>query len=109
MPHSEPTPGDIYWLKQGEGISHPCVIVSIDNEIITVCQLTTNMNKATLPGNVVLAAGEAGLEKQSIVEVSKVEQVTSSTLRDYIGTLSSQRVTEILAGIQFLHKSYFTK
>jgi mRNA interferase MazF len=97
--------GDIYWLKLEQGISHPHVVIEI--EPLIVCALTTNMKKANMPGNVVLEAGEAGLEKQSIIEVTKTQTVTFAQLDVYVGTLDLQRVDETIAGIKFVEKSFF--
>jgi mRNA interferase MazF len=67
-----------------------------------VCALTSNLQRAKLPGNVLLEAGEANLAKQSVVVVSQVSTVDKSQLGEYIGSLSQQRVQQILAGMQFL-------
>ncbi len=99
--------GDIYWLTSTATILHPQVIISIQSDSVSVCSLTTNMAKANLPGNVVLEIGEGGLEKQSIVEVTKQSQVDKSELKTYIGTLSTERVQEILHGQQFVQKAFF--
>lgn len=43
--------------------------------------------------------GEANLPKASVVNVSQILTVDKSQLGEYIGTLSSKRVNEILDGI----------
>jgi mRNA interferase MazF len=106
--------GDIYWIPPAEssdvedGPTHPQVIVQ-DNVLnhsriatVVVCALTSNLKRAKSPGNVLLEAGEANLSKQSVVVVSKVSTVKKNQLGEYIGSLSEQRVREILAGMQFL-------
>ena len=100
--------GDIYWLKQNNNISHPQVVINVDGDLLTLCSVTTNQNKATMPGNVVLEVGEGGLEKSSIVEVSKTMIVTIDELERYVGTLSEKRISEILAGIGFIERTYFS-
>lgn len=106
--------GDIYWitLEAFAGIPHPHVIVQ-DNLLnhsrihtVVACALTTNINRASRPGNVVLEAGEANLAKPSVVEVSKVSSVEKAQLGAYIGTLSEGRVQQILAGMRFLQQSF---
>jgi mRNA interferase MazF len=114
--------GDIYWVLLEDpdelepGIPHPHVVVQEDvfnhSRIHTVvaCALTTNLKRASLPGNILLEAGEGGnLPKQSIVEVSKVSSVEKARLGDYIGTLSEQRVQQILAALRFLQASFLTR
>lgn len=106
--------GDLYWIPleesdgSGSGYTHPHVVLqeNVLNrsriDTVVVCALTTNMKQAKAPGNVLLEAGEAGLPKQSVVVVSQVSTVNKTQLGEYIGTLSSQRVEQILAGMQFL-------
>lgn len=100
--------GDIYWLKGEEEIPHPRVIININENNITVCSLTTNQKKVDMPGNVILVPGEGNLDRPSIVEVSKVLTIDKSQLGEYIGTLSEERVKQILNGIGFLERSFFS-
>src|SRR5215203_5040987 len=108
--------GDIYWvsltgLDQSEpGYSHPHVVIQDDVinrsriDTVVVCALTTNLRRAKAPGNVLLETGEANLSRQSIVVVSQVSTVDKAQLGEYIGSLSEQRVNQILAGMQFLQR-----
>jgi mRNA interferase MazF len=111
--------GDVYWLQLNNleaeevGIPHPYVVVQ-DNlfnhsriHTTVVCALTSNIKRASLPGNVVLEAGEANLPKPSVVEVSKVSSVDKAQLGEYIGTLGEARINQILAGMRFVQRSYF--
>lgn len=108
--------GDIYWvslkgLDQSEpGYGHPHVVIQ-ENVInrsridtVVVCALTTNLKRANTPGNVLLEAGEANLPKQSIVVVSQVSTVHKAQLGEYVGSLTEQRIHQILAGMQFLQR-----
>lgn len=111
--------GDVFWVQaqvEGEGaIPHPCVVLQDDIlnqsrvETVVMCALTSNLKRASLPGNVLLDAGEANLPRQSVVEVSKVSAVEKSALGEYIGSLSQRRVEQILAGMRFLQQSYFER
>jgi mRNA interferase MazF len=97
-------------LPGGTRIVHPHVVIqdTVVNqsriETVVVCALSTNMKRAFQPGNILLESGEAGLSKQSIVIVSQVSTVEKSTLGEYIGTLSKERVDELLAGMEFLQR-----
>ena len=108
--------GDIYWVsleEPNESIqvhAHPHVVIQ-DNVInrsridtVVVCALTTNLKRAKAPGNVLLEAGEANLPRQSIVVVSQVSTVAKAQLSEYIGSLTSQRINQILAGMRFLQR-----
>jgi mRNA interferase MazF len=67
-----------------------------------VCALTTNLDRARSPGNVLLARGEAGLPKASVVNISQVVTVDRATLAGRIGTLAPRRLREILDGLRLL-------
>ncbi|MEO7839419.1 MAG: type II toxin-antitoxin system PemK/MazF family toxin, partial [Anaerolineales bacterium] len=103
-----------YWVSLKEpggsepGYTHPHVVIQ-DNVInrtrintVVVCALTTNSKRAKSPGNVLLEAGEANLPRQSVVVVSQVSTVDKTQLGEYVGSLTQQRVDQILAGMQFL-------
>lgn len=112
--------GDIYWIQlQQPGGSelgdypHPYVVIqeNVFNHsrihTVIVCALTSNIKRANWPGNVLLEVGEANLPKQSVAEISKVSSVDKKQLGDYIGSLTSQRVDQILAGMRLQQSSYF--
>ena len=106
--------GDIYWIKLDQppganpDYAHPYVVVQDDllnhSRITTtvVCALSTNLKMAALPGNLLIEPGEANLEKPSVVVVSKISSVEKTQLGEYIGSLDSRRIKQILAGIRFL-------
>ena len=104
--------GDIYWVALKDprgsepGITHPHVVIQEDVinrsriNTVVVCALTTNMKRVNIPGNVLLEAGEANLPRQSIVAVSQVSTVDKTQLGEYIGSLSGERVKQILTGMR---------
>lgn len=106
--------GDIFWIELVEpegsepGYKHPHVIVqnNLFNrskiKTVVVCPLTTNLKRASAPGNVFLDKKESNLPKESVVNVSQVFTVDKDQLDEYVGTLSSKRVTEILSGIKLV-------
>jgi len=119
--HSVINQGDIYWVQLENpmgvesDIPHPYVVVQ-DNvfnhsriESVVVCALTSNIKRANLPGNVLLEVSEANLPKQSVVEASKVSTVDKMQLGEYIGSLTEQRIDQILAGMRFLQTSFFAR
>ncbi|MCA9912261.1 MAG: type II toxin-antitoxin system PemK/MazF family toxin [Anaerolineae bacterium] len=112
--------GDVYWVQlsgeddMGLRIPHPHVVIQQDTlnqspavGTVVICALTTNARKISIPGNVLLEPGEANLPRQSAVEVSKISTIEKTHLGQYIGTLSEQRVRQILAGIRFVQRSFF--
>jgi mRNA interferase MazF len=111
--------GDLHWLVTGDDrgaipeIPHPYVVVQEDvfNQsrvpTVIVCALSSNLQKAHEPGNVLLDEGEGDLEKRSVVVVSQLSSVDKTKLGARIGRLSAERVQQILAGIRFQQAAYF--
>ena len=101
--------GDVFWISPNEtnGVEsdhpHPHVVIQVNAQNkVTVCALTTNLKRAKDPGNVLLDENEAGLPKQSVIVASQVSVVDETQLGEFIGTLTEQRIEQILAGIRFL-------
>ena len=106
--------GDIYWIDLGEpsgsepGYSHPHVVIqnNVFNQsrinTVVVCALTSNLKRAVAPGNVLLDPGEANLPKQSVILVTQIFTVDKAFLGEYIGSLSTRRIHQILDGIRLV-------
>jgi mRNA interferase MazF len=116
--------GDLYWLPPEAGGSehgslpghaHPHVVVqeNLFNQsrirTVIVCALTSNLRRASEPGNVLLDPGEGGLPQQSVVIVSQISSVDKASLGQRIGALSSERVAQILAGLRLQQRSFFQR
>lgn len=103
--------GDVFWLDPGTplgsepGFRRPHVVIQNDAfnasriQTTVLCAITSNLGRAKAPGNVLLRKGEANLARASVVNVSQVITVDKSLLREKVGTLSRQRVQEIVAGL----------
>jgi mRNA interferase MazF len=113
--------GDVFWIEPDDSrgpvpsYSHPHVVVQDDvfnhSRVATVivCALTSNLRRASEPGNVLLEIGEGNLPAQSVVVVSQVSSVDKVRLGDRIGSLSDARVEQILAGLRFQQRSFFER
>lgn len=113
--------GDVFWIEADDArgptpaYAHPHVVVQEDVfnrsriSTVIVCALTSNLHRASEPGNVLLEPGEADLPKQSVVVVSQISSVERSRLGARIGALSAQRVDEVLAGLRFQQASFFRR
>ncbi len=108
--------GDLFWIAPDEArdsVAHPHVVVQDDVfnrsrlSTVIVCALTSNLHRATEPGNLLLDPGEGGLAKQSVVVVSQLSSVEKARLGAYIGALSGERVEQILDGMRFQQTSFF--
>lgn len=106
--------GDIFWIDLGDpsgsepAYRHPHVV--IQNNVfnrsrintVVVCALTTNLERAKSPGNVLLDKGEANLPKQSVVNITQIFTVNKQDLTEKIGSLSRNRMAQVLEGIGLL-------
>jgi len=106
--------GDVYWVRLREpsgsepGYRHPHVV--IQNNLfnrsristVVVASLISNLKRAKAPGNVLLGKGEANLPKTSVVNISQIFTVNKEDLKEKIGTLSPERMHEVLMGIRLL-------
>jgi len=111
--------GDVFWIRADAlrpsvpGVTHPHVVIQADlfnaSRIPTtvVCALTTNLDRAEEPGNVLLEAGEGSLPQRSVAVVSRIAVVDKADLGIKLGTLDPERVAQILAGLGFQQKSFF--
>jgi mRNA interferase MazF len=75
-------------------------------DTVVVCALTTNLHRATEPGNVLLDDGEGGLPTRSVVVVSQISSVAKAALGERIGRLEAGRVDQVLAGLRFQQRSF---
>ncbi len=106
--------GDVFWVALGRpsgsapGYKHPHVVVQNNvfncSRISTVVlfALTSNLKRAAAPGNVLLAKGEANLPKRSVVNVTQVVTVDKADLVEKIGTLSRDRMEDVLNGVSLV-------
>jgi mRNA interferase MazF len=106
--------GDIFWLHagaprgSGPGLRRPHVVVQNDVfnasriQTTVLCSVTSNPTRAKAPGNLLLRKGEANLPRPSVINVSQIITVDKSVLREKIGTLSRQRILEIVAGLRLV-------
>ena len=113
--------GDLYWMTPEESggsvppIAHPHLVIQDDVfnrsrvHTVIVCALTTNLRRATEPGNVALDPGEGNLPKRSVIVVSQVSSVERHRLGEFIGSLSPERVDQVLDGLRFQQASFFPR
>jgi mRNA interferase MazF len=106
--------GDVFWLYSGTpsgsepGFRRPHVVVQNNvfnhSRINTtvVCAITSNLHRARSPGNVRLYKGEANLLKASVVNVTQLLTVDKRVLTEKIGTVSKDRIRQILDGVKLL-------
>ena len=106
--------GEIYWINLSEpkgserGYRHPHIVIQTNLfntsriNTVVVCSLTSNLNRANAPGNVLLNKGEANLPRKSIVNISQIFTVNKTDLVEKIGQVSQNRMMEVLDGLKLL-------
>ncbi len=106
--------GDVFWAHLGQRVGsepagrRPVVIVQADlfnvsrlNTVVVV-PLTSNPHRGSVPGNVTLRKGEANLPSPSVAIMAHVSTFDRIRLGKKIGTLSRERVDEILDGLDLV-------
>jgi len=103
--------GDVYWYDFGQprgsdlGFRRPAVVVQSNTynattiATVVVCAITSNLKLARQPGNVSLQAGEGGLSRESVVNVTQIATIDKQFLEGYIGRLAPERIRAIRAGL----------
>lgn len=106
--------GDVCWAELGvpfgsePGLRRPVLVVQNDAfnrsriDTVVVCPVTSNLGRASCPGNVTLAKSEANIPKRSVVNVSQITTIDKRRLVSKIGTLNRKRIREVLGGITVL-------
>ncbi len=69
---------------------------------VVVCILTSNLRRASAPGNVLLEKAEANLSKASVVNISQLLTINKTDLQQKIGTLSQEKFSLVISGMKLL-------
>lgn len=106
--------GSIWWadlpdpVGAAPGYRRPVLLIQADaftnSRLATVVAvvITSNLRLAAAPGNVLLPAGESGLPKDSVVNVSQIVTLDKQTLDESIGQVSAQTLMVIERGIRLV-------
>ncbi len=98
--------GAVYWIDLDK--RRPCVVVSagevlgVDVWQTHVVPLTSNLGRAGLAGNVLLAAATTGLPKDSVAVPLGLELVDRSWLAERVGQLPQALVDAIDDGLRLV-------
>jgi mRNA interferase MazF len=104
--------GEVWWAGLPEpaasepGYRRPVLIVSSDEfnrsriRTVVAAVLTTNLRLAAAPGNVLVAAGETGLPRDSVVNVSQVVTVDKSFLTERAGLVGGRAMLAVEDGLR---------
>jgi mRNA interferase MazF len=67
---------------------------------VVAAPLTTNVDRAKRPANVLIEQGTGGLTRDSVVMVSHLRTVDKATLVEKCGRLSRSRMAQVDAGLR---------
>ena len=106
--------GSVYWINfsPGKGSepkgTRPGLVLQTNalndsgiNTVIVVA-ITSTMKFGELPGNVILKKGEANLPKSCVVNTTQIKSVDKSSFGELIGSLSKQRIEEVVSGMKLV-------
>ena len=104
--------GELWWASLREpkgsepGYRRPIAIIQSDDftashlHTVIGVAVTSNTRLAFAPGNVLLRRREAGLQRESVINVSQLLTVNKTLLTERIGRLSPRRLHELDAGLR---------
>jgi mRNA interferase MazF len=103
--------GELWWADLGlprgsaPGFRRPVLVVSADSynrsslHTVTIAVVTTNLQLAALPGNILVPADVADLEADSVVDVTQVRTIDRLALEERIGVLPDWLMAQVDAGL----------
>ena len=104
--------GEIWWADLPEprhsepGYRRPVLVVQADAfnrsriQTAIVAAITTHLDLAHAPGNVLLPARSAGLTRESVVNVSQLLTLDRGFLTEYVGTLTPRLQRSVDEGLR---------
>ncbi|MGA8594356.1 MAG: type II toxin-antitoxin system PemK/MazF family toxin [Bryobacteraceae bacterium] len=109
---SEIRRGEIWWAdlpqprRSEPGYRRPVLVIQSDSfnlsriQTAIVAVITSNVELAHAPGNVLLPARSAGLTRDSVVNVSQLLTLDRSFLTEYASTLSARLQRSVDEGLR---------
>ncbi len=105
--------GEIYWVSfAGRGSEpwgrRPALILQHDRfnrsqiNTVVVAVITSRLRYAALPGNVRLRKGEGNLPKPCVVNVSQIQTIDRTYLREKIGLLPQSVMRQVWEGVRLV-------
>ena len=108
------TRGEIWWATlpapsaSEPGYKRPLLVVQSDDfnrstiSTVIAVVITSNLNLAEAPGNVLLSRKSTGLPKKSVANVSQLITVDKSFLSERAGRINPELLQEVEAGIRLV-------
>ncbi|EIE03471.1 MULTISPECIES: type II toxin-antitoxin system PemK/MazF family toxin [Leptospira] len=106
--------GEIWWVDLGipfgsePGFKRPVLIVQDDSfnesniNTVIVVSITSNLNLAEAPGNVILSKKDSNLSKDSVVNVSQLVTLDKERFLDKVGKLKAGKMADVEEGLRLI-------
>ena len=106
--------GEIWWAdlpdprRSEPGYRRPVLVIQTDSfnrsriQSTIVAAITSNIELANAPGNVLLPARSVGLTRDSVVNVSQVLTLDRSFLTEHVGTLTRHLQHSVDEGLRMV-------
>ena len=106
--------GEIWWadLPDADGSSpsgrRPVLVVQTNPfnnsrlQTVIVAIMTSNLGRASAPGNVLVTAIQAGLPRDSVINISQLFTVDKSSLTERVGNLPARLMRETEEGLRLV-------
>jgi mRNA interferase MazF len=106
--------GEIWWASlyqpsgSGPGYRRPIIIVQSNDfntsqiRTIVAVVITSNLNLAKAPGNVLLKKKQTKLSKDSVANVSQIVTLDKSYLTAKVGVLTSGQLSKVEDGLRLV-------
>ena len=103
--------GDIWWANlpapvgSGPGYRRPVLVIqsNVFNSsrigTVIVAAITSNLDLARAPGNVLLSTAQSGLQKDSVVNVSQLATLDQRILTERVTSLPEDVMVRVDAGL----------
>ena len=110
----DPERGEIWWGDLPEprgsepGYRRPVLVIQAEDfnlshiQTIIVASISSNLDLAKLPGNVLITRRASGLRRDSVVNVSQLSYIDRTCLDNYVGKLPARIQTSVDAGLRLV-------
>lgn len=106
--------GEVWWANLPEpegsmaGYRRPVAVVQSDEfnrsriSTVIVAAITSNINLARAPGNVLLSKRSVGLPRESVINISQVLTLDKAFLTEKLGRLPKTKIQEVEDGLRLV-------
>jgi mRNA interferase MazF len=106
--------GDIVWLDFGDplgsepGFRRPAIVIQSDDfnrsriGTIMCVPLTSNLQIANVPGNLLLRKSETGLDRDSVANVAQIGAQDRSRIGECVGSIHERQLQALFRGLDLV-------